>query len=238
MSHKPAHLLFSLLAIAGCKKTVDTKGFEKTLAAKVADLGFTPGPVTCPSGIEGKKGATFTCKVEIEKTTYDLAVTITSVDGSNVQMDTKWAKGPAVISKKIAATAPKALAEALGTTVAVDCGTEPLLFLEAGKAKCKLTAGHTSSTLLLAFDDKLEVTGWELDPALLGRAKLEAILTPSVAEKTHPGVKIDCGPDDLITRPADGLLWCGMHDGDQDQKIRVTVTPELKVEKWEVATPP
>ncbi len=238
MSHKPAHLLLSVLAIAGCKKTVDTKAFEKTLAGKVSELGFTPGPITCPSGIEGKKGAAFTCKVEIEKTTYDLAVTITSVDGSNVQMDTKWAKGPAVISKKIAATAPKALAEALGTTVVVDCGTEPLMFLEAGKAKCKLTSGHTSATLLLAFDDKLEVTGWELQPALLGRGKLEGILTPSVAAKTHPDVKIDCGPDDLITRPEDGLVWCGMHDGEQDLKIRVTVTPELKVEKWEVATPP
>ena len=234
----PAHLLIALVAIAGCKKTVDTKGFEKTIAAKVTELGLTPGAISCPSGVEGKKGTEFTCKVEIEKVTYDLTVTITSVESDNAQMDTRWAKGAAVISKKIAANAPKALAEALGTTVTVDCGTEPLLFLEASKATCKLTSGKTSSTLLLTFDDKLEVTGWELKPPLLGRAKLEGVLTPAVAEKTSPQVKVDCGPDDLIARPADGNVWCGITDGAQAAKIRVTVTPELKVEKWEVATPP
>jgi hypothetical protein len=237
-SSKAPHLLVALLALAACKKTVDTKGFEKTIAAKVTELGLTPGKISCPSGIEGKKGAEFTCKVEIEKTTYDLIVTITSVETSNAQMDTRWAKGPAVISKKIAANAPKALAEAFGTTVTVDCGTEPLLFLESSKAKCKLTSGKASSTLLLSFDDKLEVTGWELSPPLLGRKKLEELLTPSVAEKTSPNVKVDCGPEDLITRPADGNVWCGVTDGAQTAKIRVAVTPELKVDKWEIATPP
>jgi hypothetical protein len=143
-----------------------------------------------------------------------------------------------VISKKIAANAPKALAEALGTTVTVDCGTEPLLFLEASKATCKLTSGKTSSTLVLAFDDKLEVKGWELQPPLLGRAKLEGLLTPSVAEKTSPGITVDCGPDDLIERPADGTIWCAIADGPKKAKIRVTITPDLKVERWETATPP
>jgi len=237
-TRNPTPLLIALAALAGCKKTVDTKGFEKTIAAKVTELGLTPGAISCPSGVEGKKGAEFTCKVEIEKATYDLTVTITSVESDHAQMDTKWAKGPAVISKKIAANAPKALAEALGTTVTVDCGTEPLLFLEASKAKCKLTSGKTSSTLLLAFDDKLEVTGWELNPPLLGRAKLEGLLTPSVAEKTNPQVKVDCGPEDLMARPSDGIVWCGITDGTQHAKIRVTVTPELNVDKWEVATPP
>lgn len=227
------HLVLGLCLIAGCKKTVDTKGFEKTLDAKVKALGLVPGPISCPSGVEPKTGGVFTCKVEIEKISYDLAVTITSVEGSNVQMDTAWAKGPAVIRKKIAEGVPKVLGEQLGAKVELDCGKEPLLFLTAGKATCKMTSGHTAATLEISFDDKYEVSSWKLDPPLLGRAKLEEILTPSVAEKTTPAIKVDCGPEDVFPRPAEGVLECAISDGTQHARIKVSISPELKVERWE-----
>jgi hypothetical protein len=237
-SSTSTHVLIAVIASTGCHKTVDNEGFEKTLAAKVTALGMTPGKVTCPPGIAGKKGATFACQIQLEKSTYDLEVTITDVHGDQLSMDTRWAKGDAVFSKKLAANLPKPMSDALGATVTVDCGSEPLLFLQDSKTKCKLSAGKTTSTLELTFDDKFEVNHWKLTPPLLKRAKLEHALTPAVSEKVHHEVTVDCGAEDLIPRPDDGLVWCGISDGSHKADIRVAITPELDVGKWEVATKP
>ena len=226
-----------LLTLGGCKKTVDTKGFEKTIDERVRGLGLVPGAISCPSGIEAKQGTQFTCKVPIDKASYDLVVTIKSVEGSSVQLDTAWAKGPAVVAQKLAENGPAAIKKALDATASLDCGTEPLIFLAAGKVKCKLTSGTTHATLAFTFDDKLEVTGWELDPHLLSRKKLEGLLTPDVEAKTSPTTKVDCGPDDLLARPADGTLTCSISDGAHTAKIHVTVSEDLKVEKWETVSP-
>lgn len=239
MRHLP-FLLGGLVLAAGCKKTVDTKGFEKTIAERVTAMGLSPGKVTCPSGVEAKAGASFDCQVEIEKTTYDLTVSITSVDteAKRVNMETAWKKGDAVLAKKIATVAPPKLQQALGAEVAVDCGAEPLMFLDADrKAGCKLTAGDKAATLTFAFDDKLEVTGFKIEPALYGSAKLAAILTPTVHEQTGADTKVDCGPDAVVQRSEDGAVWCSIDNGKQAAKIRVAVTPDFGVESWKVAKP-
>jgi len=63
-------------------------------------------------------------------------------------------------------------------------------------------------------------------------------LTPSVREKTSPDVKVDCGPAAILSRPADGVVWCSIADGEKQAKIKVEIDDGLNVKRWEVADPP
>ena len=154
------------LAFVACTKTVDTKGFEKTIEERVKGLGLAPESVSCPSGVEAKTGAKFTCKVMIDKTAYDLEVTITAVKDKDVSMDTAWAKGRAVVRKKIVDTLPAELGKQLQTTVGIDCGKDALVFLTNNELTCALSAGSQTSKLTLSFDESYNMTNWKLDPPL------------------------------------------------------------------------
>lgn len=161
-------MLFVLvpLALAACTKTVDTKGFEKTIEERVRAIGLVPESVSCPSGVAPKTGAKFTCKITIENTSYDLDVTITTVKDKDVAMDTSWAKGHAVVRRKIVDNLPAELGKQLHATVTIDCGKDALVFLTGNQLDCSLTSGTTTSKLTLTFDEKYNMTEWKLDPPL------------------------------------------------------------------------
>ncbi|HEU4726822.1 MAG TPA: DUF4333 domain-containing protein [Kofleriaceae bacterium] len=234
----------SVAAFAGsaCKAKVDTKGFEDTIRQRTHDLGLVATKVVCPKDVEAKPGNVFTCQVELDgKKTYALDVTLKSVDSqtTKVNLDTAWHDGAAVQVAKLEPALAGELGKALGSAVTLKCGDEPLRFLDAQrKTRCELTAGTVKSTATIDFDEALAPTDWHLDPPLLGRAKLEEILTPSVREKTSPGVKVDCGPNALVPRPADGVVWCSIADADKQAKIKVEIDDKLQLQRWEVATPP
>jgi broad-specificity NMP kinase len=60
----PAALLI-IAALPGCgKTTIDSKKLEKLLAANFT--GGTVKSVSCPSGVEAKRGYTFTCSVTLD----------------------------------------------------------------------------------------------------------------------------------------------------------------------------
>src|SRR5690606_31254913 len=130
-----------------------------------------------------------------------------------VNLRTTWRRGSAVRARKLATELPAKLEEQLGVEVGLDCGREPLAFLNAeGRVACALISGKTTSTLRLTFNEQRDVTGWQLDPPLLGRAKLEQILTPSVQAKLGPAAQVSCGPEALLRRPDDGVVRCDVND--------------------------
>ena len=173
--------------------------------------------------------------------TYALDVTLKSVDLATrkVSLDTAWHDGAAVVVAKLEPALSSELSSALGGAVTLKCGDEPLRFLDPQrKARCELTAGAVKSNATIDFNEALAPTDWHLDPPLLGRAKLEELLTPSVRAQTNPGVTVDCGPAAFLTRPADGVVWCSLADAAKRAKIKVEIDDKLKVQRWEVATPP
>jgi len=234
--------LAGALAGTACKGKVDTKGFEDTIRQRTQGMGLSATKVACPADVEAKQGNVFTCQVELDgKKTYGLDATIKSVDTAahKVEFDTAWHDGAAVQVAKLEPALAGELGKALGGAVTLKCGDEPLRFLDKQrKTRCELTAGTVKSTATIDFDEALAPTDWHLDPPLLGRAKLEELLTPSVREKTNPGVKVDCGPAGFLLRPADGVVWCSIADADKQAKIKVEIDGNLKVQRWEVATPP
>jgi hypothetical protein len=235
-------VLIAALAVVACKNKVDTKGFEDTVRQRTSEMGMHATKVSCPADVEAKPGNVFTCQVELDgKKTYALDVTLKGVDRatSKASLDTAWHDGAAVQVAKLEPALTQELGKALGSQVTLTCGDEPLRFLDPQrKLRCALTAGAVKSTATIDFNEALTPTDWHLDPPLLGRVKLEEILTPSVRDKTGPGVKVDCGPAALLLRPADGVVWCSIADPDKQAKIKVEIDDKLNVQRWEVATPP
>lgn len=222
------------LALSGCSKRIKTAEVETFLTGRLTELGIPPTKVACPGTIEPKVGATFECNVVVEGSVYVVVGTITSVEADQVKFDNAWKNGEAVLRSKLVPALSAELSRQFETDVKVACAA-PLLFL--GKARdvaCDLTSGSTRSTLTVTFDGTLSPTDWKLVPALLARAKLEALVTGPVRAKTSPGVTIACGDAPLITRPDDGVVWCQVAEGDQRARLKVNVTSDLQVTTWEV----
>lgn len=221
-------------SLGACKKSVKNEDVEAFIKKRTEELGLAGAKVGCPKGVEAKVGNKFDCTVELEGKTYLLTATVTSVDGSKLNIDTAWKDGAAVISSKMNTGIGQELSNQFGTPVQVACG-EPLRFLDKDRnVTCDLTAGATKAKVVVTFDESLTPTKWKLDPQLLSKKKLEEILTEPVRAKTSPGVAITCGNEPLISRPADGNVWCQIAEGDKAAKLKVAVDEELAVKNWEV----
>lgn len=228
-------ILLIAISAAGCKKTVKNEEVEGFIKHRTEELGLPGAKVSCPKGVDAKLGTKFECTVELGGKPYILVATITKVEGLKLDMDTAWKDGEAVISEKLEAALAKDLSEQFGTDVAIECG-DILRFLDAERAvACDLTAGATKAKVLVTFDDKLVPTTWKLDPQLLSKKKLEAVLIEPVRAKTSPGVAVQCGTEPLMPRPADGVVRCSIAEGDKQAPLEVDVDEELNVKGWRVA---
>jgi hypothetical protein len=74
---------------------LDKAQVAQEISDKVAEqVGRTPDSVTCPANLPGKVGATLECDLVGDGQTYGVAVTVTSVEGTNVKFDFKVADQP------------------------------------------------------------------------------------------------------------------------------------------------
>lgn len=80
----------ALLALAGCTMSlsVDADDVETQAADALApQLGYTPD-ISCPDDLKGEVGATLVCELTDDQgTTHDATITVTSVDGTDVNFD-------------------------------------------------------------------------------------------------------------------------------------------------------
>ncbi|TDC97443.1 DUF4333 domain-containing protein [Actinomadura sp. 7K507] len=92
-----------VLATAGCEvstavsKTVSADKVEEQLDAKFGppfdDAGIGPATSECPESLKGEVGATLECTVrDATGRTYPMVVTVTSVDGDQVNFNMKEAR--------------------------------------------------------------------------------------------------------------------------------------------------
>ena len=243
------HAVVLALVCAGCsfeascgKKKVKTKEFEATIEERTRALGMNPTKVDCGEPVEAKVGNAFTCQVELDgEKTYPMNVSITGVDekAERVDLDPKWEGGRGVVSAKIEEAVAIELGKRFGDGIQLDCG-EPLRFVsEDDTIVCDIASGSYRGKATLVFKPgTTELADVKAGDDLLGRRILEGILEPSVREQTSPAVKVTCGDQAIIPRPADGILWCDIADDKQAAKIRVEIDEELNVKRWEVAEPP
>lgn len=83
----------AVLALAGCSfsaggASLDQEEVEQQITDKLTEqVGQAPDDVTCPGDLEAEEGATMTCVLSAGGETIDVTVTVTGVDGSDVQFD-------------------------------------------------------------------------------------------------------------------------------------------------------
>lgn len=69
-------------------KTLDKGQVASQITTKMTDpAGNKPDSVNCPSDLQGKVGAQLNCDVKVKDATYNVNVTVTSVDGDTVLFD-------------------------------------------------------------------------------------------------------------------------------------------------------
>ncbi|MEV0062071.1 DUF4333 domain-containing protein [Nocardia sp. NPDC050718] len=95
-----AALLTAAAVSAGCSvsvgtATVDKEAVAEQISTQLANqVGETPDQVTCPEDLKAEKGATMTCTLTEQGATYDVKVTVTSVEGDNTKFDIEVADTP------------------------------------------------------------------------------------------------------------------------------------------------
>ena len=83
----------SAALLAGCSSTTVSAGdVEDQISSQLeSQVGQAPDKVDCPDDLEGKVDATMTCVLTAGSDTLDVTVTVTKVDGSDVNFDIKVA---------------------------------------------------------------------------------------------------------------------------------------------------
>ncbi len=88
-------LLLATPALAGCSASVPADEIAQQISDEVArQVEQTPDDVTCPEDLPAEVDAEMTCELTDGDNVYDVAVTVTSVDGSDVLFDLVVADEP------------------------------------------------------------------------------------------------------------------------------------------------
>lgn len=95
-------VLLAALALAGCKGSVEVKSDPPRLSEKkveqevtrslTEEVGTAPDDIDCPGDLEGVKGTTMTCVLTAGEDHLDVAVEVTSVEGSHIRFSAQVAE--------------------------------------------------------------------------------------------------------------------------------------------------
>ncbi len=231
-------LLFGVVGATACKTTVRTDTLEQRVRDHLARFGIPITRISCPEGAPVAVGTKFSCEVEFAgKKTYKLDATIRDMSmlSRKGEADFAWRDGIAVRVADLARMMHDKLTEDLAIPLAVNCGDEPLRFLDAQrKLGCEVIAGDARSTLTMEFDEHVDVGPWKLEPALVVPALFVQRMTAVVRAKTNPRVVLDCGPKVAYPRPSDGIVWCTVTDENRRARLKVEVDDKLDMQRWSI----
>jgi hypothetical protein len=101
MQRNPFHFLVVLalstaLALTACGPATITKEQAQTgaMAALTASVGMPSPQITCPADMPAVVGATQVCSMPVNGATFDVTITITSVEGTNAKFSVVVASTP------------------------------------------------------------------------------------------------------------------------------------------------
>lgn len=83
-----AGVLMLGLAATGCQSTVEQADVEEEISSKLGEqLGGEPDSVDCPEDLEAEEDHEMQCDLTVEGEDHTVNVTVTNVDGSEVEFD-------------------------------------------------------------------------------------------------------------------------------------------------------
>ena len=75
-------------SVGSSSHSVSKSDVASQITSKLTDAGGNkPDSVTCPSDLEAKVGAQLNCEMKVKNQTFNVNVTVTSVEGSNTKFD-------------------------------------------------------------------------------------------------------------------------------------------------------
>ena len=81
----PAALTAALLASCSSTPVVEAEALEEEISAQLEEqIGTAPDDVSCPDDLAGEEGETMRCTLTAGEDELDVDVTVTSVDGDEV----------------------------------------------------------------------------------------------------------------------------------------------------------
>ncbi|GAB2762353.1 hypothetical protein GCM10027020_13230 [Nocardioides salsibiostraticola] len=88
-------LALSVSALSGCSSSVTADDVAEQVSSELEkQIGQAPDDVTCPEDLPAEVDAEVTCELTDGENVYDVAVVVTSVDGSDVLFDLTVADAP------------------------------------------------------------------------------------------------------------------------------------------------
>ncbi|MEB3983739.1 DUF4333 domain-containing protein [Mycobacterium sp. 663a-19] len=134
----------SLLALVGAcscstgTSTVGKKDVASQITAKMTDAaGNKPDSVNCPGDLPAKVGAQLNCEMKVKNQTFNVNVTVTSVNGRDVKFDMV----ETVDKNQVASQISDNVTQQVGTKPdSVTC-PDNLKGVEGATLRCQLTSG-------------------------------------------------------------------------------------------------
>lgn len=148
-----------LATIAGCTVThsnsVSQREVSDQIAAKMTDAqGNKPESVSCPGALQAKVGAQLDCKMKVKGIEYNVNVTVTSVDGSDVKFDMVKTRDKDEVARAIS----DQLLEQVGQRPdSVTC-PENLKGFEGSTLRCQLVDGSKRYGITVTVTDPQDIS--------------------------------------------------------------------------------
>ncbi|MCX4094062.1 DUF4333 domain-containing protein [Nocardia sp. alder85J] len=95
-----AAFVVSAAALTACSVSVGTRTVDKNevasqISSKLEEqVGRKPDSVECPQNLDARKDATLVCTLTDQGSSYDVTVTVTSVEGDKANFDINVANTP------------------------------------------------------------------------------------------------------------------------------------------------
>jgi hypothetical protein len=162
----------TLLLTASCSGSVEVgansvsaSDVEKQVTSAITDQDRTGVTVDCPDDLEAEKGATIECDSTHDGGNLRATVTVTSVEGSDVNFDIDAL--PYLTAEEAGQQAATELAAQIGASTPPDIVCPDELVATVGTTMiCTLTdAGETYDTTLTVTDDANGETGFDIQVA-------------------------------------------------------------------------
>lgn len=131
-------LLLSVSALAGCSSSVAAADVADQVSSELGKQSGEAPDITCPEDLPAEEGAELTCELTDGEKAYDVAVTVTSVDGSEVQFDILLSVPAADVAEQVSAELEKQVGQAPDD---VTC-PEDLPAEVGAEVTCELTDGE------------------------------------------------------------------------------------------------
>ena len=157
-------VLFTLLALAGCKPKVSADTLESELIQWLAEQGLTASEATCPDRQKLVGGHEFECIVIVDAVEIPIRVEVTNPSSGLVA----WTPKYRTFTREQIEDSIRTLPELAGRELSFDCHKSVFVSVPNSMIACDVVDQGTAQTHVATFEftDDQGSGAWQLDPPI------------------------------------------------------------------------